>query len=137
MPRKRIKFRRRKKYSIRGYYDAQKSPQGRIGYRSKNPELRIMKFLDSCERVILWHYETAKIDYIVGRGLRKRQRYTIVDFEVILDDGTMLLIEGKAKNFYWKFRRKRKAIENWCTKHSHKFLLVFDTDKEIRLPCPD
>ena len=69
-----------------------------------------MKFLDSCERVLLWHYETARIDYTVGRGLKQRQRYTIVDFEVILDDGTMLLIEGKAKNFYWKFRTKRAVI---------------------------
>jgi hypothetical protein len=121
----------RRRSRIRGYYYASKCANfdGPVPFRSRNPELRIMRHLDRSPIVLEWSYESVRVDY-VARG---RERYTLVDFEVELIDGTMLLIEGKAKNFLYKFRAKRKAIIKWCRQNYYLFVLVLDTQMKWRL----
>jgi hypothetical protein len=106
----------------RGFYKAQKSNRLRVRYRSWNPELWLMKQLDADPLVSMWLYEEFRVDYTDWRG---RARWTVPDFLVVFN-GRLLVIEGKAHNRVKRFvkTRKYKATVRWCERAGIPYRIV-------------
>jgi hypothetical protein len=114
-----------------GFYKAKKSGAVNQRYRSKNPELWLMKQLDADPDVSTWLYECLDIRY---RDWRGRDRKTIPDFLVVFRD-QLLVIEGKAHNRVVRFfrTRKYKATVAWCARVGIPYRIVTNKYPKTRL----
>lgn len=128
MPTKR-KPRKRKSHYHRGSYTSTKTGQ-ECKFRSGWEE-RYMKYLDQCEDVLDWSYESFFIDYLSNKRTGKTRKY-YPDFKIDYADGRSELVEIKPKKRLEQVLVKKKlaAATEWCTMHDVTLKII--TENELK-----
>ena len=90
-----------------------------------------MKYLDQCDDVLSWTYESFFIDYLSNKRTGKTRKY-YPDFKIEYSDGRSELIEIKPKKRLEQVIVKKKlaAASEWCTMHDVTLKVI--TENELK-----
>ena len=121
--------RRRKGHYHRGSYTSQKSNLT-CKYRSGWEE-KYMRFLDNCEEVTAWYYESFSIEYVSNLKTGRVRRY-IPDFKIEYADGRTEIVEIKPLKRLSKptVQKKLNAAQVWC--NDNRAVLKIITEIELK-----
>jgi hypothetical protein len=108
----------------KGWYISTKTSKSHF-FRSSWEEA-VMKYLDSCDGVLTWHYESVRIPYFYSGN----KRWYVPDFIIDFWSGETEMWEVKPKEFHLAERTIRTSVagKKYCAEHDICAYVLLDKD---------